>query len=178
MTDVPVRDVVRRRTVKPSAVLLVACAGAALAFIDATIVNVAFPDIRASFPGASLSGISWVLNAYNIVFAAFLLPAGRIADLLGRKRLFEWGIWVFALASILCAAAPSVGLLVAARVLQALGAAILVPASLALVLQAAPGPQRTHGVALWSASAALAAGSGHRSAACASISPAGAWSSS
>jgi len=160
VTDVPVREVVRRRTVKPSAVLLVACAGAALAFIDATIVNVAFPDIRASFPGTSLGEISWVLNAYNIVFAAFLLPAGRIADLLGRKRLFEWGIWVFALASILCAAAPSVGLLVAARVLQALGAAILVPASLALVLQAAPGPRRTHGVALWSASAALAAGLG------------------
>ncbi len=160
MTDVPVREVVRRRTVAPSAVLLVACAGAALAFIDATIVNVAFPDIRASFPGASLSDISWVLNAYNIVFAAFLLPAGRIADLLGRKRLFEWGIWIFALASILCAAAPSVGALVAARILQALGAAILVPASLALVLQASPGPRRTHGVALWSASAALAAGLG------------------
>ena len=89
MTDVPARTIVRRRTVQPSAVLLVACAGAALAFVDATIVNVAFPDIRASFPGASLSEISWVLNAYNIVFAAFLLPAGRVADLLGRKRLFE-----------------------------------------------------------------------------------------
>ncbi len=158
--DPPARDVMRRRTLEPSAVLLVACAGAALAFVDATIVNVAFPDIRASFPEASLSGISWVLNAYNIVFAAFLLPAGRIADLLGRKRLFEWGIWIFALASVLCAAAPTVGLLVAARIVQALGAAILVPASLALVLQAFPGPRRAHGVALWSASAALAAGLG------------------
>ena len=154
------RPVVTRRTIRPSAVLWVACAGAALAFLDATIVNIAFPDIRESFPDASLGGISWVLNAYNIVFAAFLLPAGRVADLLGRKRLFEWGIWLFAIASVLCAAAPSVGLLIAARVLQALGAAILVPASLALVLQAFPGPRRAHGVAMWSAVAALAAGLG------------------
>ncbi len=154
------REVVRRRTIEPGAVLRVACFGAALAFLDATIVNVAFPDIRASFPDASLGGISWVLNAYNIVFAAFLLPAGRIADLLGRKRLFEWGIWLFVIASVLCAAAPTVELLIAARALQALGAAVLVPASLALVLQAFPGPRRTHGVALWSAMAALAAGLG------------------
>ena len=154
------REVLTRRTIRPGAVLWVACFGAALAFLDATIVNVAFPDIRASFPTASLGDISWVLNAYNIVFAAFLLPAGRIADLLGRKRLFEWGICLFAFASVLCAAAPTVGLLVAARALQALGAAILVPASLALVLQAFPGPRRTHGVAMWSAVAALAAGLG------------------
>ncbi|HMS62565.1 MAG TPA: MFS transporter [Solirubrobacteraceae bacterium] len=156
----PAREVMRRRTIEPGAVLRVACFGAALAFLDATIVNVAFPDIRASFPDASLSGISWVLNAYNIVFAAFLLPAGRIADLLGRKRLFEWGIWLFVVASVLCAAAPTVELLIAARAVQALGAAVLVPASLALVLQAFPGPRRTHGVAMWSAMAALAAGLG------------------
>ena len=64
------REVVTRRAIKPNAVLWVACAGAALAFLDATIVNIAFPDIRESFPAASLGGISWVLNAYNIVFAA------------------------------------------------------------------------------------------------------------
>jgi NTE family protein len=94
------------------------------------------------------------------VFAAFIVAAGRVADLLGRKRLFEWGIVVFTLASILCAAAPSVGMLVAARVLQAIGAAIVVPASLALVLEGFPARERAHGVALWSAAAALAAGLG------------------
>ena len=154
------RAVVSRRRVTPRQVLGVASLGAVLAFVDATIVNVAFPDIRADFPDTDLAGISWVLNAYNIVFAAFIVAAGRIADLLGRKRLFEWGITVFTLASALCALAPSVELLVAARVLQALGAAITVPASLALVLESYPERERAHGVALWSAAAALAAGLG------------------
>ena len=151
---------ITRRIVTPRHVLAVACLGAVLAFVDATIVNVAFPDIRADFEGASLATISWVLNAYNIVFAAFIVAAGRIADLLGRKRLFEIGVVVFTLASLLCAVAPSVGLLVAARVVQAIGAAIVVPASLALVLEAFPERERAHGVALWSAAAALAAGLG------------------
>jgi NTE family protein len=154
------REVVTRRRVTPRQVLGVASLGAALAFVDATIVNVAFPDIREDFEGATLAGISWVLNAYNIVFAAFIVPAGRIADLLGRKRLFEWGIVVFTLASGLCALAPSVEFLVGARVLQAIGAAITVPASLALVLESFPERERAHGVALWSAAAALAAGLG------------------
>jgi EmrB/QacA subfamily drug resistance transporter len=154
------RTVVQRRRVTPRQVLAVASLGAVLAFVDATIVNVAFPDIRADFDDAGLSEISWVLNAYNIVFAAFIVAAGRFADLLGRKRLFEWGIVVFTIASGLCALAPSVELLVAARILQALGAAIVVPASLALVLEAFPEHERAHGVALWSAVAALAAGLG------------------
>ena len=140
--------------------LSIASLGAGLAFVDATIVNVAFPDISADFEDSSLASISWVLNAYNIVFAAFLVAAGRVADLLGRKRVFEAGVLVFTAASILCAVAPSVGLLVAARVLQAVGAATVVPASLALVLQAFPGERRAHGVAMWSAAAALAAGLG------------------
>ena len=151
---------ITRRTVTPRQVLGVASLGAVLAFVDATIVNVAFPDIASDFEGTSLATISWVLNAYNIVFAAFIVAAGRIADLLGRKRLFEWGIVIFTLASLLCAAAPSIGLLVAARVIQAIGAAIVVPASLALVLEAFPQRERSHGVALWSAVAALAAGLG------------------
>jgi NTE family protein len=154
------RVVAQRRRVTPRQVLAVASLGAVLAFVDATIVNVAFPDIREDFDDASLGGISWVLNAYNIVFAAFIVAAGRIADLLGRKRMFELGIVVFTLTSVLCAVAPSVELLVAARVLQAIGAAIVVPASLALVLEGFPEQERAHGVALWSAAAALAAGLG------------------
>ncbi len=149
-----------RGRVTSSMVLLVASFGAFLAFLDATIVNVAFPDIRASFPGTSISGLSWVLNAYNIVFAAFLIPCGRLADLLGRRRTFVWGVVVFTSGSMVCALAPSVDLLVAARTVQALGAALLVPASLGLVVQAFSPEHRTHAVGLWGAAAALASGLG------------------
>lgn len=146
--------------VAPSRVLLVASFGAFLAFLDATIVNVAFPSIRESFPDTTIGGLSWVLNAYNIVFAAFLVVFGRLTDLVGRRRSFVSGVLVFTVASVLCGLAPSVELLVAARVVQALGAAMLVPASLALVIAAFPAERRAHAIGLWGASAALAAGLG------------------
>ena len=131
-----------------------------MAFLDATIVTIAIPDIARSFPDAGIDSLSWVLNAYNIVFAAFLVAAGRAADLLGRKRMSELGLLVFTTASAACALAPSVELLVAARIAQAIGAAIIVPASLALVMHTFPAGERTHAVALWAANAALAAGLG------------------
>jgi NTE family protein len=151
---------VERGRVGGSTVLLVSSFGAFLAFLDATIVNVAFPSIRESFPEASISSLSWVLNAYNIVFAAFLVPAGRLADLLGRKRSLLGGVLLFTAASVVCAFSPSVGFLIVARMAQALGAAILVPSSLALVVQAFDGEHRTHAVGIWGASAALASGLG------------------
>ncbi|HEX2128939.1 MAG TPA: DHA2 family efflux MFS transporter permease subunit, partial [Solirubrobacterales bacterium] len=149
-----------RRTANPGAVLAVGSLGVVLAFIDATIVNVAFPDIREDFPETSLDGLSWILNAYNILFAAFLVAAGRIADLVGRRRMFSIGVFVFTLASGLCAISPSVETLVASRCLQAIGAAILVPASLALVLEAYGAERRTHAITLWTANAVVAAGLG------------------
>jgi EmrB/QacA subfamily drug resistance transporter len=150
----------RRREVRPTTVVAVASLGMFMAFVDHTVVSVAFPNLLQSFADAGLASLSWVISAYNIVFAAFLVPAGRIADLVGRRRTFVAGIAVFTLASGLCALAPSVEALIAARTLQALGAATLVPASLALVLHAYPGEKRTQGVALWSAATALAAGLG------------------
>src|SRR4051794_6428215 len=150
----------RRSAVTATSVLLVSSMGVFMAFLDATIVNVAFPDIRQSFPTATLGSLSWVLNAYNVVFAAFLVPMGRFSDLLGRRRIFTLGVGTFTLASVLCAAAPSLNFLIAARVLQALGAAAMVPASLALVLQAFGPARRAHAVALWGAIAAIAAGLG------------------
>src|SRR5690242_2584877 len=149
-----------RTRVAPRTVLAIASLGAAVAFVDATIVNIAFPNIARSFKGTSIQSLSWVLNAYNIVFAAFLVAAGRVADLLGRRRVFVLGLELFTGASLLCAIAPSAGSLDAFRVLQALGAALLVPASLALVLNAFPPERRSHGVALLSAVAAAAAGLG------------------
>jgi EmrB/QacA subfamily drug resistance transporter len=154
------RPVVRRRTPKPTTVLAVSSFGVFMAFVDATIVNIAFPDIAESFPETELSSLSWVLNAYNIVFAAFLVAAGRIADLIGRRRVFLAGLIVFTLASGLCAIAPSAAALTAFRVAQALGAALLVPSSLGLVLQAFPEDRRAHAVALLAAVGALAAGIG------------------
>ena len=141
-------------------VLAIASLGAAVAFVDATIVNIAFPNIAQSFRGTSISSLSWVLNAYNIVFAAFLVAAGRVADLVGRRRVFIFGLELFTVASVLCAAAPSANALIAFRVIQALGAACLVPSSLALVLNAFPAERRSHGVALLSAVGAAAAGLG------------------
>ena len=158
-TETPPEAKTRGR-VPEKTVLLVASFGAFLAFLDATIVNVAFPNIRESFPDATISNLSWILNAYSIVFAAFLVVSGRLADLVGRRRTFTNGVLLFTVASVLCALAPSVQVLVAFRVVQALGAALLVPASLALVVEAFPTAKRSHAVGLWGAAAALAAGLG------------------
>jgi NTE family protein len=141
-------------------VLAVAVLGTFMAFVDATIVNIAVPSIARQFSGSRLSSVSWVLNAYNIVFAAFLVGGGQLADLLGRRKVFSFALVAFTLGSALCAVAPSLGLLIAARVLQAAGSAMLVPSSLAIVLEAHEERERTHAVALWSAVAALAAGIG------------------
>jgi NTE family protein len=142
------------------AVLAVAVLGSFMAFVDATIVNIAVPNIAHDFSGSRLSGVSWVLNAYNIVFAAFLVGGGQLADLLGRRKVFSLALVAFTIGSTLCAAAPTLGLLIAARVLQAAGSAMLVPSSLAIVLEAHDERTRGHAVALWSAVAALAAGIG------------------
>ncbi len=150
----------RRRDFSPRGVLVIASLGASVAFVDATIVNIAFPDIAKSFPGTPISSLSWILSAYNIVFAAFLVAAGRLADLVGRRRMFVAGLSVFTLASAACAIAPSVTALIVFRLVQALGAAMLVPASLALVLHAFPEDRRSHGTALLAAVAAGAAGLG------------------
>ena len=96
-----------------------------MAQLDLFIVNIAFPSIEQDFAGSSNRSLSWVLSAYAIVFAACLVPAGRLGDLLGRRRTFELGLAVFALGSAGCAAASGVELLVAARVVQAVGAALV-----------------------------------------------------
>jgi EmrB/QacA subfamily drug resistance transporter len=141
-------------------VLLVTSVAVFMGFLDVTIVNIAFPDIEASFSDTSLAGLSWILNAYNIVFAALLVPAGRLSDRLGRRRMFFVGVLTFLVASAVCGAAPSVEILVAARVAQAAGAAVLVPTSLALLLPEFPLEQRATATALWGATGAIAAATG------------------
>jgi EmrB/QacA subfamily drug resistance transporter len=141
-------------------VLLVTSVAVFMGFLDVTIVNIAFPDIEASFPGSSLASLSWILNAYNIVFAALLVPSGRLADRLGRRRLFFIGVLTFLAASAACGLAPSVPFLVGARVVQAAGAAMFVPTSLGLLLPEFPLEQRATATALWGATGAVAAAMG------------------
>src|SRR4051794_27738520 len=141
-------------------ILIITAGGAFVAFLDATIVNIAFPDMARSFPEASRSDLSWVLNAYNIIFAALLVPAGRLADLVGRRRLFLGGLAVFTASSAICAAAQSPEMLVAARVVQAAGGAALVPTSIAFLLAEFPVEERATGVGLWAAAGAVAAAVG------------------
>jgi EmrB/QacA subfamily drug resistance transporter len=141
-------------------VLLVTSVGVFMTFLDVTIVNIAFPSIRAAFPESSLADLSWILDAYAIVFAAALVPAGRLADRFGRRRFFFGGLLLFLAASAVCGAAGSVDVLVAARAVQALGGAMLVPASLALVLPEFPLEQRATATALWGATGAVAAATG------------------
>src|ERR1700744_6548710 len=105
-------------------ILAVLGAVAFMAQLDLFIVNIAVPAIGRSF-GGSLTGLSWVLNAYAIVFAALLVPAGRLADHFGRRRFLLVGVAIFTLASAACAVAPSLAFLVAARAVQAVGAGVV-----------------------------------------------------
>ena len=143
-----------------AAVFAVVTAGIAMVNLDLFIVNVALPSIGRSFGGTDLASLSWVLNAYAIVFAALLVPAGRAADRIGRRTAFLAGIVVFALASAACAVAPDVWFLVVARIVQAAGGALLMPASLGLLLAAAPPQTRTGAIRGWTSVGGAAAALG------------------
>src|SRR5712691_6752033 len=128
--------------------------------LDLFIVNLAFPYIGRDYAGTTLSSLSWVLNGYTIVFAAVLVPAGRWADLIGRRRLFVAGLIGFSGGSLLCGLAPGVAALIAARVIQAAGAGLMVPASLSLLLANVPAHSRSRAIGTWSAVGALGAALG------------------
>ncbi|MCZ0911063.1 DHA2 family efflux MFS transporter permease subunit [Gordonia amicalis] len=145
---------------RPGLTLLILSGAAFMASLDVFIVNVAFVNISSDFDGSTLSQMSWVLNAYAILYAALLVPAGRIVDRYGRKGGFLFGLALFTVASAACAAAQGVWWLVAFRALQAVGAAILTPASLGLVVSTLPPERRARGVKIWAATGALAAAFG------------------
>ena len=128
--------------------------------LDLFIVNLAFPYIGREFAGTTLSSLSWVLNGYTIVFAAVLVPAGRWADRVGRRRVFVAGLAVFILGSLLCGVAPSAAALIGSRVIQAVGAGLMVPASLSLLLASVPPHARTAAIGTWSAFGAMGAAFG------------------
>src|SRR4051794_8974703 len=133
----------RRADASSGLVLLVVCAGVVLASLDLFIVNVALPDMAQDLGVSDLSDLSWVLNAYAIVYAALLLLFGRMAEGRSRDLGFLLGVAIFTAASAACAAADSLGMLIAFRVVQAAGAALLTPTSLSLIL-ATTAPERRH----------------------------------
>ena len=139
--------------------LALASLGAFVVFLDTTIVNVAFESISRSFH-TDTDRLAWVLNAYSLVFAAALIPAGRLADRYGRKRLFLLGIGGFALMSALCGLAPNAGVLIGGRALQAVFGALITPTSLALILPEFPPARRPFAIGTWGSMGALAAALG------------------
>jgi EmrB/QacA subfamily drug resistance transporter len=141
-------------------ILVILAAVAFMAQLDVFIVNIAVPAIRASYPGTSLSGVSWVLNAYTVVFAALLVPFGRLADHFGRRRFLLAGVLIFTVGSALCAVSPDLGLLIVGRGIQAIGAALIVPTSLGLLYPAFPRSQHALVVGIWAAVQSVAATAG------------------
>ena len=131
-----------------------------LSGVDLFIVNVAFDQIGKDFADVELSELSWILNAYAVVFAALLVPMGRLADRVGQKRGFVAGMAVFIAASLACGFAPGIWWLVAFRALQAVGAAAMTPASLGLLLAAVAPEKRAAAARLWATTGALAAALG------------------
>jgi EmrB/QacA subfamily drug resistance transporter len=141
-------------------VLLIVAAGVFMAGLDVFIVNIAFPQIHHDYPGTSLSSLSWILNSYTIVFAAFLIAAGRWSDNFGRKRSFLLGTALFTMSSAACAVSPSIGFLIGARAFQGFGAALLMPASLGLLLPEFPPGRRHVAIGAWAAIGGIAAAAG------------------
>ncbi len=126
----------------------------AMAFIDGSVVTIALPVIQTEL-GASFQALQWVVNAYTLMLGALILVGGALGDRLGRKRIFVAGIVIFAAASLACALATNVGLLIAARVIQGIGAALLVPQSLAIISASFPRDVRGRAIGVWAAASAI-----------------------
>jgi EmrB/QacA subfamily drug resistance transporter len=151
------REVMRRNS---NALLLVVCLGQFMVILDVSIVNVALPSIQDSL-GFSTTGLQWVLNAYTLTFAGFLLLGGRASDLFGRRRMFFAGTLLFSGASLLCALATSPAMLLAARAIQGIGGAIISPATLAIITTSFDeGAPRNRALGIWGAVGAIGATSG------------------
>jgi EmrB/QacA subfamily drug resistance transporter len=141
---------VRYATPRGRWVLGVAVLGSAMAFLEATVTNVALPTIGRDL-GTGVSGLQWVLNGYLLTLASLILLGGALGDRYGRRRVFVVGVVWFSIASAVCAAAPSVSVLIAARVVQGIGGALLTPASLAIIRSTFAPDDRGRAIGAWSA---------------------------
>ncbi|MEU3371140.1 MFS transporter [Streptomyces sp. NPDC006660] len=157
MPDEQAEPIRASQEVSPARVLAL-CSGASfMAFLDLSIISIAFPDILADFPSTSLNTMTWVLSGYTILLAAVLTPAGRIADSVGRRTVFLWSLAAFTAASLVCAVAPSIWWLIAARVVQGAAAGGMIPAALGLILATTPRERIARAVGTWSAVAGFSA---------------------
>jgi MFS family permease len=130
-------------------VLAVSVLGSGMAFLDGTVVNVALPDIGRDL-NASTSSLQWILNGYLLTLASLILLGGSLGDHYGRRRIFVFGTGLFTVASLLCAIAPNVSMLVAARLLQGIGGALLTPGSLAMIESSFRPGDRARAIGAWS----------------------------
>jgi MFS family permease len=133
-----------------SGALVAAILGSAVVSVDSTVVNVALPAITDDL-GGGLAGQQWVANAYLLTLAALILVSGSLADLFGERRLFVLGVLGFGITSVLCAAAPTIEVLIAARALQGVSGALLTPASLAILIAVFPQDERGKAIGTWTA---------------------------
>jgi len=140
-------------------ILAASVLGSSMAFIDSSVVNVALPKMESALE-TTLSSMTWVINAYTLCMSALLLIGGAAADQVGRRRIFMIGITIFAIASIGCGLAPSVEVLILARAVQGVGAALLIPCSLAIIGAAFGEKERGAAIGIWSGASAMAAGGG------------------
>lgn len=131
-------------------VLVVSILASFVAFLDGAIVNVALPAIQREL-GGGLAAQQWLVDAYLLTLGSLILVAGSLSDLLGRKRILSLGLWGFGLASLLCALAPNIGLLIVFRALQGMAGALLVPSSLALIIATFSGPAQGKAIGSWTA---------------------------
>jgi len=135
-------------------VLVATILASSMAFIDGTVVNVALPALQANL-NATIVDVQWVIEAYSLLLAALLLVGGSLGDHYGRRRIFLIGVALFALASVWCGVTPSIGQLIAARAAQGLGAALLVPGSLAIISSSFPENERGRAIGTWSGFSAI-----------------------
>ncbi|GAB4012166.1 MFS transporter [Nocardioides ultimimeridianus] len=159
MADPLATEPVRMGSARGRWVLLTTVLGSGLTMLDSTVVNVALERIGTDF-GAGFSGLQWTINAYALTLAALILLGGSLGDRFGRRRVFLVGVVWFAVASLLCGIAPSIGTLIAARALQGVGGALLMPGSLALISASFHGEDRAAAVGAWSGLGGVAAAIG------------------
>ncbi|GAB2811320.1 MFS transporter [Actinocorallia aurea] len=130
-------------------ILVACCMSLLIVSLDNTVLNVALPSIKTEF-GSSVTGLQWALDAYTLVLAVFLMPAGALADRIGRRRVFRIGLAIFTAASLLCSLAPGLGWLIAARVLQAVGGSMLNPVAMAIITNTFTDPrERGRAIGIW-----------------------------
>ena len=140
-------------------VLAATILGSSLAFIDSTVVNVALPALQSAL-NTTLSGVQWVVESYALTLAALLLTGGALGDVLGRRKVFAVGVFLFAAASLWCGLSRTIGELIAARALQGVGAALLIPGSLSLISSSFPQEARGRAIGTWSGFTAITAAIG------------------